>query len=46
VHSENSDQTKRAKEIFENAGAEDISNSGEEKVSDKDKGSEGYRRAA
>jgi hypothetical protein len=46
VHSENSDQTKRAKEIFENAGAEDISTSGEEKVSDKDKGSEGYRRAA
>jgi len=44
VHSENSDQTKRAKEIFEAAGAEDISTSGEKGVSDKER--EGYRRAA
>jgi len=44
VHSENSDETKRAKEIFERANAEDISSSGEASVSDKDK--EGYRRAA
>lgn len=29
VHSENSDQTKLAKEIFERAGAEDICSSGE-----------------
>ena len=32
VHSENSDETKRAKEIFERAGAEDISSSGEAAV--------------
>jgi hypothetical protein len=32
VHSENSDETKRAKEIFERAGAEDISTSGEASV--------------
>ena len=45
VHSENSDETKRAKEIFEQAGAEDISSSGEERVKDKDR--EGrYRKAA
>src|SRR6266496_781046 len=30
VHSENSDETKRAKEIFERAGAEDIATAGEE----------------
>src|SRR5512138_419882 len=35
VHSENSDQTKRAKEIFEAAGAEDIATAGEAGVSDK-----------
>jgi len=29
VHSDNSDETKRAKEIFENAGAQDISTAGE-----------------
>lgn len=44
VHSENSDQTKRAKEIFERAGAEDIATAGEKSVSNKEK--EGYRRAA
>jgi uncharacterized membrane protein len=43
VHSENSDETKRAKEIFERAGAEDIATAGEESVSEKDRG---YRRAA
>jgi uncharacterized protein (TIGR02271 family) len=32
VHSENADETRRAKEIFERAGAEDISTTGEEKV--------------
>lgn len=32
VHSENSDDTKRAKEIFERVGAEDISTSGEASV--------------
>jgi uncharacterized protein YcfJ len=32
VHSENSDQTKRAKEIFERARAEDISTTGEASV--------------
>jgi hypothetical protein len=42
VHSENSDETKRAKEIFEQAGAEDIASAGEEGVSEKAK----YRRAA
>jgi hypothetical protein len=37
VHSENSDEVKRAKEIFEHAGADDISSTGEESVPDKDK---------
>jgi hypothetical protein len=46
VHSENSDQTKRAKEIFERAGAQDISSSSEERVSDKERGTGDYRRAA
>jgi len=32
VHSENSDETKRAKEIFESVGAEDISTTGEKSV--------------
>jgi len=32
VHSENSEETKRAKDIFERAGAEDISTSGEASV--------------
>ncbi len=42
VHSDNADQTKRAKEIFERAGAEDIASSGEASVSKK----EAYDRAA
>ena len=46
VHSENSDETKRAKEIFERAGAEDISTSGEESVSEKERAGGQYRRAA
>jgi hypothetical protein len=46
VHSENSDETKRAKEIFERAGAEDISTSGEKSVSDKERAGGQYRRAA
>jgi hypothetical protein len=37
VHSENGDETSRAKKIFENAGAEDITSSGESAVSSKDK---------
>jgi hypothetical protein len=37
VHSENSDEVKRAKDIFEHAGAHDISSTGEESVPDKDK---------
>src|SRR6185503_11511934 len=32
IHSDNSDETRRAKEIFERNGAEDISTGGEEKV--------------
>jgi uncharacterized membrane protein len=45
VHSENSDEVKRAKEIFERAGAHDVSSSGEESVPDKDKSQPavGYR---
>jgi hypothetical protein len=37
VHSENSKETARAKEIFEKAGATDIATTGEASVSDKDK---------
>jgi hypothetical protein len=37
VHSDNSDETKRAKEIFERNNAEAISSSGEEHVSDRDR---------
>src|SRR5919106_4033988 len=37
VHSKNSEETKRAKEIFERVGAHDISSTSEEGVSDKDK---------
>ncbi|HEX5009315.1 MAG TPA: DUF3341 domain-containing protein [Planctomycetota bacterium] len=36
VHSESSDETKKAKAIFERAGAEDISTAGEAGVSDKE----------
>jgi hypothetical protein len=46
VHSENSEQTKLAKEIFERDGAEDISSSGEVRVSDKERGTGDYRKAA
>jgi hypothetical protein len=35
VHSDNRDETKRAKEIFEQAGAKDISSTGEEGVKNK-----------
>lgn len=45
VHSENADETKRAKEIFERAGAEDIATAGEASVKDKDREG-GYRKAA
>jgi len=44
VHAENSDQTKRIKEIFKRADAEDIATAGEESVSDKER--VGYKRAA
>ena len=37
VHSEDRDEVKRAKEIFERAGAHDISSTGEESVPRKDK---------
>jgi uncharacterized membrane protein len=37
VHSENSEETKRAKEIFERAAAHDISSTSEEGVSDEDR---------
>ena len=37
VHSEDSDEVKRAKEIFERFGAHDISSTGEESVPSKDK---------
>ena len=43
VHSDDGDETKRAKEIFKNAGATDIATAGEESVSDKERG---YRKAA
>ena len=45
VHSESSEETRRAKEIFERDGAEDISSAGEESVSDKESGTQ-YRKAA
>jgi len=46
VHSENADQTKRAKEIFEAADAEDISSAGETSVKDEDREGGQYRKAA
>jgi hypothetical protein len=46
VHSENSDETKRAKEIFERAGAEDIASSGEQSVKDKNREGTQYKKAA
>ncbi len=45
VHAENSEEIKRAKEIFERGGAQDIATSGEQRVSDKEREG-GYRRAA
>ena len=44
VHSENSDETKTAKEILKNAGAEDIATSGEAGVKEDDRGE--YKKAA
>ena len=44
VHSDDSEKTKRAKEIFERAGAEDISTAGEASVKDDDR--QEYKRAA
>ena len=44
VHTKDSDQSKRVKDIFERAGAEDIATAGEESVSDKERA--GYRKAA
>ena len=37
VHSDNSDETRRAKEILEAAGAEGVASSGESSVSDRDR---------
>jgi hypothetical protein len=37
VHSDNAEETRRAKEIFERAGAEGIASSGEESVRDQDR---------
>ena len=46
VHSENSNETKRAKEIFERDGAADIASAGEESVKDKDRADTINRKAA
>jgi len=43
VHSENSDETRRAKEIFERADAEGIASTGDEHVSDKERATVGGR---
>jgi hypothetical protein len=43
VHSENSDEVRRAKEIFERAGAEDIASAGEKGIKEQDRG---YQKAA
>jgi len=45
VHAENSDESKRAKEIFERNRAQDIASAGEESVKDNKK-KEHFRRAA
>jgi len=45
VHSDTSEQTRRAKEIFERAGAEDIASAAEAGVSEKE-GTGRYRKAA
>jgi uncharacterized protein (TIGR02271 family) len=46
VHSDNAEETRRAKEIFQRDGGEDISTSREESVSDRERESGEYRRAA
>jgi uncharacterized membrane protein len=46
VHTENSDQTKMIKEIYERHGAEDIATAGEESVSEKERRGGDYRKAA
>ena len=46
VHTDDSDEVKRVKEIFERSGAEDIATSGEAKVSDKSKQSTPPRAGA
>ncbi|HTL17772.1 MAG TPA: DUF3341 domain-containing protein [Patescibacteria group bacterium] len=46
VHTNDSNQSKSAKEIFERGGAEDIATSGEERVSDKERRGGDYRKAA
>lgn len=43
VHSDTAEETRRAKEIFKNAGAEDIATAGEDTVREKD---QMYRKAA
>ena len=43
VHTENSDEIKAAKQIFEEAGAEDISTTGESSVPSKEKKEPAYR---
>jgi hypothetical protein len=45
VHAESSDEISRAKDIFKNAGAEDISYTGEERVKD-DSADNSYERSA
>ena len=46
VHSDSSDETKRAKEIFERDGATDIASAGEASVRDKDRAGTINRKAA
>jgi hypothetical protein len=48
VHADSADDRRRAKDIFERHGAEDIAAAGEESVKGEDRreGPEGYRRAA
>ncbi len=46
VHTENSDEIKRAKEIFENAGAQDVCTTGEASTPDESKADKKAREAA
>ncbi|HYG34545.1 MAG TPA: DUF3341 domain-containing protein [Clostridia bacterium] len=46
VHSDNADETRRAKDIFERLGAEDIASASEESVRDSERRTGGYREAA